>query len=174
VAWGVFICLLVLAAGPVRAEQQGISFGTLERLHSAKMLYQDNCAACHGYDGIPLLPGAANFLVGEKLDKSDGELLQIINLGGEEMPPWEDILTDSEQQQVLSYVRVLAGDQVYEARCLACHESEAPKIMGAAKQTAVPADESPAGEFCSGSDVEADMTNGQFADIVKFIGQIYK
>ena len=61
VALGVFICLLVLAAGQVRAEQQGISFGTLERLHSAKMLYQDNCAACHGYDGVPLLPGAANF-----------------------------------------------------------------------------------------------------------------
>mgnify|MGYP000320636626 CR=1 FL=1 len=173
VAWGVFIFLLALAAGPVQAGQQGISFGTLERLHSAKMLYQDNCAACHGYDGVPLLPGAANFSLGEKLDKTDGELLQIINLGGEEMPPWEDILTDLEQQEVLSYVRVLSGDQIYEARCQSCHETEAPRISGAADQSDAPADESPAGEFCSGSDVETDMTNLQFADIVKFLSQIY-
>ncbi len=173
VALGVFICLLVLAAGQVRAEQQGISFGTLERLHSAKMLYQDNCAACHGYDGVPLLPGAANFALGEKLNKSDSELLEIINMGGENMPPWEDILTDAEQHQVLSYLRVLVGDQEYETRCESCHNSEAPRVPAPIAASESAADKSLVGEFCSGSDVETEMTNRQYADIVKFLRQIY-
>ncbi|MDP6589078.1 MAG: cytochrome c [Alphaproteobacteria bacterium] len=162
VALGVLLVMLVSAGDRARADQQGISFGTLERILAAKMLYQENCAACHGYDGVPLLPDAANFAEGEKLDKPDSELLGIINLGGEDMPPWEDILTDLEQHEVLSYVRVLPGDKIYQERCLACHEAEAPRIEAAAG----------AGEFCPGSDVETGMTKRNFAEVTKFLSQI--
>lgn len=171
-ALGVFGFMLMPASERARADQQGVTFGTLERLLSAKILYQDNCAACHGYDGIPLLPGAANFAKGERLDKADTELLQIINLGGEDMPPWEDILSDMEQREVLRYVRVLAGDQIYEARCTACHEAEAPRIKEPISHGEAATDESQAGEFCPGSDVELGMTNRNFADITKFLSQI--
>jgi mono/diheme cytochrome c family protein len=172
VALGVLVIMLVPAADQARAEQQGISFGTLDRLLAAKMLYQDNCAACHGYDGVPLLPDAANFAEGERLDKPDAELLRIINLGGEEMPPWEDILTDLEQHEVLSYVRVLPGDQIYQERCLTCHEAEAPRIEAAAGAGEAADGESPAGEFCPGSDVETGMTKRNLAEVTKFLSQI--
>ena len=72
--------------------------------------YEEFCGACHGYDGVPLLPGAPAFSKGERLEKPDAELLRSIGEGkGDLMPPWKDILSAEERVAILRYVRGMAG-----------------------------------------------------------------
>ena len=71
--------------------------------------YEEFCGACHGYDGVPLLPGTPAFLKGERLEKPDAELLRSISEGkGDLMPPWKDILSADERVAILRYVRSMA------------------------------------------------------------------
>ena len=69
------------------------------------LLYEENCAFCHGYDGIPILPGAPNFAEGERLEKCNATLLVTMKMGKNDMPPWEDVLSLHEQRQLLNFVR---------------------------------------------------------------------
>lgn len=72
-------------------------------------LYDEFCGACHGYDGVPLLPGAPSFSEGERLEKSDEVLMKSIREGkGEIMPAWQDILSDDECEEILQYVKGMA------------------------------------------------------------------
>lgn len=72
--------------------------------------YDEFCGACHGYDGVPLLPGAPAFSEGERLEQSDTVLLKSIRDGkGDLMPPWGDILSEEERVAILAYVRSIAA-----------------------------------------------------------------
>lgn len=76
----------------------------------ARDAFEEYCAACHGYDGIPNLPGAPNFSIGESLDKNDATLLKSIGEGkGDIMPPWEDTFSEAERAAILRYVRSMVG-----------------------------------------------------------------
>jgi len=75
------------------------------------LLYEENCAFCHGYDGFPILPGAPNFAAGERLEQCDAALLATMKTGLNDMPPWEDVLTVHEQRQLLNFVRRFAGGE---------------------------------------------------------------
>ena len=73
-------------------------------------IFEEFCGACHGYDGVALLPGAPSFSKGERLEKSDADLLKSIREGkGDIMPAWQDILSDEECEMLLHFVRDL-GD----------------------------------------------------------------
>ena len=75
----------------------------------ARDTYEEFCGACHGYDGVPLLPGAPAFFNGERLEKPDAELLRSISEGkGDIMPAWKDILSADERVDILRYVRSMA------------------------------------------------------------------
>ena len=77
-----------------------------EKNHPGQTSFEEFCASCHGYDGIPVLPGTPNFAVGERLNKKDNELLQTIRKGkGDVMPPWEEVLNKQAQQDVLNYIK---------------------------------------------------------------------
>lgn len=74
-------------------------------------IYEEFCGACHGYDGVPLLPGAPSFFDGERLEKSDAELLKSIIEGkGDIMPAWKDMLSDEECESILHYVRSMVDN----------------------------------------------------------------
>ena len=78
--------------------------------------YEEHCGACHGYDGVPMLPGAPSFAAGERLEKADAELLKSIAEGkGEIMPPWSEVLSEEQRIEVLRYVRKLAAIQAGSA-----------------------------------------------------------
>lgn len=69
-------------------------------------LYEEFCGACHGYDGVSLLPGAPSFSSGERLERTDAELIKSILEGkGDIMPPWQGVLSDDECEEILHYVR---------------------------------------------------------------------
>ncbi len=93
-------------------------------LAEAQELYEDNCAMCHGYDGVPIMPGAPNFIKGERLEKNDTELLTSIRDGKGAMPPWAGALSDAEQQAALRYAR-----QFHQPPAKAGHSNEGPSVI---------------------------------------------
>ena len=93
------MCISVsLWAGQVLAGESGDGAG--------RAIYDSYCGACHGFDGLPLLPNTPNFAAGERMEKPDSELLDSIRVGkGTVMPPWVGILNDEECEQVLKFIR---------------------------------------------------------------------
>lgn len=76
---------------------------------SGKELYELNCSACHGVSGEAVLPGSPSFSKGERLEKSDADLLKSISAGLKAvMPPWQGILTDDEMKSTVAHIRSLA------------------------------------------------------------------
>lgn len=83
-----------------------------------KGIYQKYCAVCHGQDGkgngimaglLRIKP--VDHTDPDKMDKlNNQDLIRIIYLGKEEgfMPAWKEILTSTEIQAVVSYIRVLS------------------------------------------------------------------
>jgi len=96
----VLVCgfaLLVTGMGPGSAYAEG----------SGQDLYESNCAACHGDDGTALLPGTPHFSRGERLEKTDAELMVSIVAGLKIMPPWAGIMSEKELEDCLAYLRLL-------------------------------------------------------------------
>lgn len=90
---------------------------------TGKDIYLQHCHFCHGRTGrgdgpvgIAISPHPADFVNDAKrMGKTDEELFESISkgiqkeIGGEEMamPRWQEILTEQERWDVLSYVRLL-------------------------------------------------------------------
>jgi mono/diheme cytochrome c family protein len=77
-------------------------------LVSGQDIFEEYCAACHGYDGIRIIPQAPNFADGESLEKETLVLLASIRDGkGEIMPLWSNDLSEQQMLDVLAYIRTL-------------------------------------------------------------------
>lgn len=99
----VLVCgfaLLVTGMGP------GLAYAD----DSGQELYKSNCAACHGDDGTAPLPGTPHFSKGERLEKTDAELMASIVTGLKIMPPWAGIMSDKEIKDSLVYLRLLGPE----------------------------------------------------------------
>lgn len=70
-------------------------------------IYADYCASCHGVDGVPLMPDAPNFARSERLLRPDLFVAASIRNGGNIMPSYQGVLTDSEILDVIVYLRTL-------------------------------------------------------------------
>lgn len=102
-------CFVVLAVTPIIAAVPA----STER---GKAIYQTRCLECHGVEGrgdgekAPFLSPRPGSLVSAAISaKSDRDLLRIIQNGKPRtaMPAWKDILTETEIEEVLLYVRSL-------------------------------------------------------------------
>lgn len=71
-------------------------------------LYATHCAACHGANGNPVMPGAPNFRRIETLMKPDTQLLTVIRSGKGVMPGYFGVLRDREILDVVAYLRTLS------------------------------------------------------------------
>lgn len=69
--------------------------------------YTTYCAGCHGFNGIAVYIGSPSFALGERMDKSDAELLRTIMQGHGVMPMWGDKLPDEALVNALHFVRTL-------------------------------------------------------------------
>ena len=90
-----FVLMFVFCVGVVNAD-------------SGKELYEMNCSACHGNVGLAVLPGSPNFSKGERLEKTDTELLKSIRDGLKVMPPWQGVLSEADMKSTLSHIRSLS------------------------------------------------------------------
>src|SRR4030065_666065 len=110
-----------------------------------QLLYQSQCATCHGEDGEGVVPGARNF---NDLDYMRGEtpasFYAAVTEGRGEMPSFLDVLTSDERWDVVFYMwrfstsaETLAfGKDLYVANCAACHGDDGVgKVLGAADFT---------------------------------------
>lgn len=144
----------------------------LENLTSAQEVYEDNCAACHGYDGVPMLPGTANFALGEKLEGSDSDLLAIILDGNGDMPGWRDDLTPGEQKAALAYIRLFPGRHVIQEKCSSCHDEPAQELAALISIGEGLQGHDGRFEICPGSGIEAEMSEQDFAEIDRYLKRL--
>lgn len=82
--------------------------GLLTDLPLGRHVYLTYCAGCHGFDGQAFFPAAPSFAMGERLLKSDAELMQSIREGRNEMPSWESKLPTDWLENALGYIRYMA------------------------------------------------------------------
>ena len=103
-------------AGVVLALAQGLSHADDINEAVGREIYDSYCGACHGFDGMSLLPNTPSFASGERMKKSDGELLDSIRSGkGAAMPAWAGILSDEQCKTVLRFIRVSVNHTVRAA-----------------------------------------------------------
>lgn len=70
-------------------------------------VYTRHCAACHGPNGISVMPGAPHLARGERLMQPDLTLLGSLKSGKNAMPAYLGILSDREILDVIAYSRTL-------------------------------------------------------------------
>ena len=68
-------------------------------------VYMTHCVNCHGVAGESDMPGLTNFARGERLMKSDVELRSAVLSGINVMPGFNNVLSDEEIDNVISYIR---------------------------------------------------------------------
>lgn len=65
------------------------------------------CAGCHGFDGFAVYELAPSFSMGERLHKSDEELLRSVLAGKHAMPHWKNKLSNDMFRSAIAYLRVM-------------------------------------------------------------------
>jgi mono/diheme cytochrome c family protein len=107
-----------------------------------KELFAQNCAGCHGAEGRQPNPGIPTLNSPAVLAIAENEYYwNIINHGrpGTQMPAWKDVMTPTQIQSLVEYIRswanpvsergkILAergdakhGQSIYETNCVGCH-----------------------------------------------------
>jgi mono/diheme cytochrome c family protein len=87
----------------------------LRDLDLGRHVFLTYCSGCHGFDGLAFYPAAPSFAMGDRLAKSDAELLRSIFRGRGAMPSWEDKLPEDWLKQSLAYIRHMARKGVSRA-----------------------------------------------------------
>lgn len=138
-------------AAPLEAPTEPATFAILSyparppAVEEGHGLYLDQCASCHGEEGIGTVPGARNF---NDVDYMRGEapasFYAAVTEGREDMPDFSDELTSDERWDVVFYVwrfstdnqSIANGDQIYSRDCAVCHGADGTgEVLGAADFT---------------------------------------
>ncbi len=165
-----------ICQGRVLASESDESALNLDEVEVVREVYQANCASCHGFDGIPMIPGVPNFVKGERMEKNDEELLASIRegkdsgSGGVPMPPWQGILSETEMRSALNYVRVVGGDNLFLENCASCHYATVPAPEDTVPKTAE-ALNNHQGPFnlCEGTDTDNMMERQDIVSVIRFL-----
>ena len=75
--------------------------------HPGAHVYLRFCAGCHGFDGFSRYALAPSFALGERLYKSDDELLRSVLAGRHAMPYWENKLSIDHYRRAIAYLRLM-------------------------------------------------------------------
>ncbi len=70
-----------------------------------KEIYIRYCAGCHGSSGVGLMPGMPDFTQGERLLRTDKDLIDSVRIGNGIMPAFNGMLNDDEIENVVAYLR---------------------------------------------------------------------
>ncbi len=176
-----FLLVTLACQGQALAANAGVSVDDIARLDDARDIYQSSCAACHGFDGVPIMPGIPNFSNGERMEKADQELLASIQNGKESesggiaMPPWQGTLSDEEMLAVLNYIRVIKGDLVFQDICMSYHSSEIPPAAESIPET-VEQLNLHQGPFnlCKGTDTDSMIEREDIISVIRFLDGVAK
>jgi mono/diheme cytochrome c family protein len=116
-----------------------------DRARLGETVYLSTCAGCHGFNGRAAFPDVPSFGHGDRLEKSDSDLVKSILHGAGSMPGWKKHISAVTAQKVLSYIRdefgrsatreiaklqqvsehensqLVLGEEVYLSFCGGCH-----------------------------------------------------
>ncbi len=151
----------------------GSKQGGVVNIKKGKEIYHERCAACHGIDGNPVLPTAPSFAKGERMEKSDKELLQTMKHGKNQMPAWKDILNAGEMKEVLTFARIVAGDKIFEEKCLKCH-SRIPKLKSDVPDEKALKTFEGTLDICRSCEIEKEMTNEELIEVIRYLRTLGK
>lgn len=74
-------------------------------------IYQENCSACHGEDGVGKVLGAADFTDVRFIDdRAPRDFYLILTQGKGSMPAWQGRLSQDERWAVIDYLRTFSYD----------------------------------------------------------------
>ncbi len=163
------------------AANTGISVEDIAAVDDARDIYLSNCASCHGFDGSPILAGVPNFTKWERLEKDDSELFISVRdgrpseSGGVPMPAWKGILSEEEVKSVITYLRVIQGDAVFQDNCLSCHDSGVPPIAETIPKSVnlLKLHEGPF-NLCQGTDTDNSMEREDIISVIGFLVGVTK
>ncbi len=89
---------------PVKADEQSVTDG--------KMLYNRNCASCHGKTGLGDGPKArmletfaGDFSSADYQNQTDGEIFYKTKVGRDEMPAYDKKLSEEDMWNIVNYMR---------------------------------------------------------------------
>lgn len=95
------------AAPPTLATRAIAARPLADVAYTGEHLFAKYCGGCHGFNGIAYYQHAPSFALGERLEKSDGELMRSLRNGHANMPSWEDKLPMDQLALILAAVRAL-------------------------------------------------------------------
>jgi len=82
-----------------------------DTLALGKSLYETNCAACHGMDGVGNVLGAADFTDLRFVDdRAPRDFYLVVTQGKGSMPAWQGRLSQEERWAVIDYLRTFSYD----------------------------------------------------------------
>ena len=67
--------------------------------------YAEFCAGCHGFNGIAYYVNSPSFVLGQRMEKTNAELIQSITYGIGAMPSWEYMLEREQIEDLIAYIR---------------------------------------------------------------------
>ena len=136
--------LAAMSVEEILADQEMLNYA----IGSSKVLFGDNCAACHGVGGNPPTDSGYPVLADDDWlfgGTTDEIMMSIANGRAGIMPAHANLLTDDEVDQLVTFVvdsangtASEAGMALYTAKgCFACHGADAKgvKMMGSANLT---------------------------------------
>ena len=164
-----YVWLLLLACALPAVAADAVSEQDMAALEETRGTFREYCTMCHGADGVPMLPDVPNFATGERMEKSDAELLAVMKTGSGVMPPWEDVIDDDVQQNLVTYARGIAGDVIFQRQCADCHSASVPPLSGSIPTGAALSEFAGSLAICSGDDVEAHLSRGEIRKVIAFL-----
>ncbi len=72
-----------------------------------RQIYIDHCSGCHGIAGIPTMNYVPAFGRGDRMMKSDQDLMMLTKRGKGVMPGYKGMMTDTEILDTIAYIRTL-------------------------------------------------------------------
>lgn len=74
-------------------------------LVNGRKIYERHCMGCHSPAGQGVMPNMPNFERGDRLFKTDRELIDSVRDGNGVMPSFNGILDDRQMEDVVAYLR---------------------------------------------------------------------
>jgi cytochrome c5 len=170
--------MLILSFLPVLRQTGGTLYaGDNKGAQKGKEIFHERCAVCHGVDGVSALPDTPEFAKGERLEKSDAELLETIKKGKGIMPAWGDVLPAEDFKDVLSYVRVVAGNKVFDEKCAGaqCHGTTTlPKFGSKIPKSEELKNYTGELDICKACNIEGEISREDLINVIKYIRTLSK
>lgn len=73
----------------------------------AKQNYDRYCAACHGFNGMSVMPDAPNLRLNQGLMQSDQQIVQKLKTGSTRKPPFIGLINERELLDIVIYSRTI-------------------------------------------------------------------